>query len=62
MLDNHSGVTMSKAGKTSVITLFAAWVVVSVPLGWGIYNTALNAAKLFYRTVPPAGTQTHHVP
>ena len=24
-----------------------AWAVVSVPLLWGIYGTALNAAKLF---------------
>lgn len=29
----------------------AAWIVVSIPLAWGVYNTALSAAKLF--THPP---------
>lgn len=24
-----------------------AWIVVMIPLGWGFYNTALNAVKLF---------------
>jgi hypothetical protein len=30
----------------------AAWFIVSLPLAWGIYNTALSAAKLF--TAPQA--------
>jgi hypothetical protein len=33
--------------KTSPALIAAAWAVVSIPLVWGIYNTGLNAAKLF---------------
>jgi hypothetical protein len=25
----------------------AAWLIVSIPAAWGIYNTALNAMQLF---------------
>ena len=32
---------------TSPILILAAWIVVSIPAAWGVYNTALNAAKLF---------------
>jgi hypothetical protein len=34
-----------KKSSTALITV--AWLVVSLPLAWGIYNTGLNAAKLF---------------
>lgn len=37
--------------KSSPALVLAAWVVVSVPLGWGVYKTAVNAVKLFH---PPA--------
>ncbi len=43
---------MQESRKTSPVLVAVAWAVVSVPLVWGIYNTALNAAKLF--TSPPA--------
>jgi hypothetical protein len=33
--------------KTSQALIFAAWLVVSIPAAWGVYNTALNAMKLF---------------
>jgi hypothetical protein len=33
--------------KSSAMALLIAWVFVGVPLGWGVYNTALNAMKLF---------------
>jgi len=33
--------------KTSPTLIFFAWIVVSIPLAWGVYNTALNAVKLF---------------
>jgi len=29
-----------------------AWLVVSIPAGWGVYNTVLNAIKLFTNTAP----------
>jgi hypothetical protein len=33
--------------KSSVVSILVAWVVVGVPLGWGVYNTLLGAMKLF---------------
>jgi hypothetical protein len=45
--------TMSRADTPTVLVL-AAWLVVCVPAGWGIYNTALNAAKLFSYAKSPA--------
>ncbi len=33
--------------KTSPALIVFAWMVVSIPLAWGVYNTALNAMKLF---------------
>ena len=42
--------------KTSPVLVAIAWAVVSLPLVWGIYNTALNAAKLF--TAAPAAAST----
>ena len=38
--------------RTPAGLIAAAWIVVSLPLAWGIYNTALSAAKLF--TAPQA--------
>lgn len=32
--------------QSSAVTVFFSWLVVAVPLGWGIYNTLLNALKL----------------
>ncbi len=40
--------------KTSPALVAIAWAVVSIPLLWGIYNTALNASKLF--TTGPTAT------
>lgn len=31
--------------KTPMIVL--AWLLVGVPLGWGVYNTLLNSMKIF---------------
>jgi len=33
--------------KTSPALILAAWFLVSIPAAWGIYNTLLNALKLF---------------
>jgi hypothetical protein len=32
---------------SSSLELVAAWILVGVPLVWGVYNTVLNAAALF---------------
>lgn len=33
--------------KTSAGMILAAWLIVCLPLGWGVYNTVLNSMKLF---------------
>ncbi len=33
--------------KSSPAAIFLAWLLVCVPLGWGVYNTILNSMKLF---------------
>jgi hypothetical protein len=38
---------MANEKKTSAGLVAAAWIVVGLPLAWGIYNTAVGAAKLF---------------
>jgi hypothetical protein len=32
--------------KTPLVTILAAWLAVSIPAAWGIWNTVRNAAKL----------------
>jgi hypothetical protein len=38
--------------KSSATAILFAWLLVGVPLGWGIYNTILGSMKL--STTPPA--------
>ena len=38
---------MANEKKTSATLVAAAWIVVALPLAWGIYNTGVSAAKLF---------------
>jgi hypothetical protein len=38
---------VTNENKTSPALILAAWVVVSIPTAWGVYNTLLNALKLF---------------
>ena len=39
--------------KSPAAAVLLAWLLVGVPLGWGVYNTFLSAAKLF-QTTPAA--------
>jgi hypothetical protein len=39
--------TETSAKQSSPLTIAIAWLVVVIPATWGIYNTALGAAKLF---------------
>jgi hypothetical protein len=42
--------------KSSAATILFAWLLVGVPLSWGVYNTVLNSQKLFQSTPAlPAG-------
>ncbi len=42
--------------KSSPALVAVAWAIVSIPLVWGIYNTSLNAAKLFTGSVTSGQT------
>jgi hypothetical protein len=46
MTDQSTGQTK----KSSPALILLAWIVVSLPAAWGVYNTALNALKLFTET------------
>lgn len=37
---------MERKSSPAMITL--AWLVVCIPAAWGVYNTVLNAMKLFH--------------
>ena len=41
--------------KTPAILIILAWLVVGVPLAWGVSQTWKNAAKLFSAAAPAAG-------
>jgi len=43
---------MPETKTTSPLLIVAAWLIVGIPASWGVYNTALNAKKLF--VAPPA--------
>jgi hypothetical protein len=36
--------------RTPLASILVAWVLVCIPAAWGIYNTTLNARKLFVKT------------
>ena len=38
---------MEATKKSSPAMIAIAWIIVGVPLGWGVYKSALNAVKLF---------------
>lgn len=45
---------MSTIKKSSAAAILFAWLVISIPLAWGIYNTGKNAMKLFHSSEPAA--------
>ena len=44
--------------KTPLVLILMAWILVCIPAAWGIYNTAVNAGKLFAE----ANSQPIHAP
>jgi len=42
--------------KSSGAMILLAWLIVGIPLGWGVYNTLLSSMKLFQ--APPAQITT----
>lgn len=51
---------MPSEKKTSSASIALAWILVCAPLAWGVYNTALGAARLFthLHQNPPAQMKT----
>jgi hypothetical protein len=47
---------MSAVKKSSPGLILLAWLLVSIPAAWGVYNTGKNALKLFQPPPPAAGT------
>lgn len=52
------------AKKSSPAMILFAWLLVCVPLGWGVYNTVLNSMKLFQpaKAVPKAAVPSPATP
>jgi hypothetical protein len=48
--------------KSSAAMILAAWVLVGVPLTWGVYNTLLNSMKLFQAPATPAAATANGAP
>jgi hypothetical protein len=46
---------MSDTKPSSAAAIALAWLLVGVPLGWGVYKSGQNAVKLF-QAPPPAAT------
>jgi len=42
--------------KSFAALILFAWLLVGVPLGWGVYNTLLSSMKLFQAPPPPAAS------
>jgi hypothetical protein len=55
---------MSEQKKTSALAIAVAWLIVGIPAGWGVYNTVLNARKLFTApaVVPLTPVETEDTP
>jgi hypothetical protein len=47
----------SSPGKTSPLLLAAAWIVVVIPLAWGVYQTAKKSLPLFVGPTAAAPVQ-----
>jgi hypothetical protein len=48
--------------KSSAAMILLAWVLVGVPLTWGVYNTLLNSMKLFQAPAAPAAAPANSSP
>jgi hypothetical protein len=43
-----------EAKKDYTLQVVLAWLLVGIPLVWGVWNTLLNAMKLFQAAPPPS--------
>jgi len=45
----HEGKSMNGAGKsTSKLAIAIAWIVVTIPLGWGVYQSVVKSLPLLH--------------
>ncbi len=47
---------MSETRNSPPMLVALAWLLVGIPLAWGVYKSSLNAAKLF--KAPPTAVST----
>jgi hypothetical protein len=47
--------------KSSTAMILLAWLIVGIPLGWGVYNTLLNSMKLFTAQTAPVASPASQV-
>jgi hypothetical protein len=48
--------------KTSPLVLAAAWIVVAIPLAWGVYQTVAKSMPLFRMSAAPAAAAAPGLP
>jgi hypothetical protein len=53
---------MNTKKQSSFVLILAAWIIVCVPAAWGLYNTAVNALKLFTNSTPATTVSTPVAP
>lgn len=41
--------------KASPLKVVAAWILVVIPLGWGVYQSVVKSLPLFQRATPASG-------
>jgi hypothetical protein len=44
--------------KSPAAAILLAWLLVGIPLGWGVYNTVLNSLNLFQAAPASSPTTT----
>jgi hypothetical protein len=44
---------MTNETKSPVAVVLLAWLIVGLPLAWGVFNTVRNSMKLFQKPSPP---------
>ena len=47
MTSPHTDTSMNETGKSSPIAIALAWLVVGLPLAWGVSQTLIRAMALF---------------
>jgi hypothetical protein len=38
---------MERPRKTSILTVLVAWILVAIPLGWGLWQSVMKSRPLF---------------